>query len=167
MSHSAPHGFAFGVALLAAVHPAAAQQVAGPSNRDLITAPQIAAAQANTAFEVIEKLRPEFLRRAERPQTIYGRTRASPVAAAGDVNTATGRMLARDNSTVDTDFDGTNGPLKISVFVNGARFGDVRDLKRIAASDIREIRLLSGVEAQQLLGAGNAGGVIQVTLRDT
>jgi hypothetical protein len=165
MSHCAPRAFALASFLLSMVRPGIAQQVGGAGNRDLITVQQIAAAQANTAFEVVEKLRPEFLRRAERPQTVFGRTRASPVAAAGDASTGTGRMLARDRSAMDTDVDGTGGPLQISVFVNGARFGDARDLKRIAASDVLEIRFLSGIDAQQLLGAGNAGGVIQVTLR--
>ncbi len=155
------------VLLLATPAFSAAQQVSAAADRDIITAQQIATVQANTALEAVEKLRPDFLRRAERPQTIFGRTRASTPASSSDPSSPADRMLSRSRSTLEGDADASAGPLKIVVFVDGARFGDARDLKRIPASEIREIRFLSGSDAQQQYGAGHGAGVIHVALRSS
>ena len=60
------------VALLLSATAAAAQQVSEKTNRDrkVLTAAEIEQAQVRSAYEAIEKLRPEYLRRVGRTQTV-------------------------------------------------------------------------------------------------
>ena len=67
----------FGIAaaaVLAGVVPLAGQQVSASANRDrrVITTEEIEQAGSTDAYQVVEKLRPEFLRRMSRPQTLGG-----------------------------------------------------------------------------------------------
>jgi hypothetical protein len=165
MYYSAPRAAALGALLLVLPCPATGQQAAAEASRDVITAQEIVAAQVNNAFDAVERLRPDFLRRSERPQTIYGRTRAGTAATSTAPENATERALSRDRSGLENDIDGPSGPLKIGVFVDGSPLGDARSLKRIPAGEVQQIRFLSATDAQQRYGSGYSAGVIEVTLR--
>ena len=52
-----------------------------------------------------------------------------------------------------------------TVFVDGMRLGPIGELRTIPASDLREVRLLSGAEAQFRFGTGYPAGVILVSTR--
>lgn len=52
-----------------------------------------------------------------------------------------------------------------TVFVDGMRLGPIGELRSIPASDLREVRLLTGAEAQFRFGPGYPAGVILVSTR--
>lgn len=124
------------------------QQTAVNRDRSLIRQDEIAAAQANTAFDVIEKLRPEYFRRAERPQSVHG----------GERTFARGVVVRRP--TAQSELVANAAAIKLLVFVDGTEVGDARELNQIPAAHVEEIRYLSGPDAQIRLGPRYAGGVV-------
>lgn len=52
-----------------------------------------------------------------------------------------------------------------TVFIDGMRLGPISELRSIPAGELREVRLLSGAEAQFRYGPGYPGGVILVSTR--
>jgi hypothetical protein len=146
-----------------------AQQTSAERSVDLITADQVDRALVKTAYDAVEKIRPGFLRRAERPTTVYGNRKGQPEVAPLGRGRDTERMFATDRSTLDaTENDvGRSGAMTVMVYVNGNKMGGVHELKRIPAQDVREIRFLSGSDAQQRYGAGHAAGAIQVMLKSS
>ena len=83
------------VAMLIGVVPARGQQVSTPAKRDrrVITAEEIEQAQEMNAFDVVQKLRPEFLRRMSDVSTLRGaggRAIGGGGTATGGGGTATG-----------------------------------------------------------------------------
>src|SRR5262245_22949017 len=82
------------VVLLAGTLTAEAQEVSEKTNRDrrVITAEEIEAAHVNTAYQVVEKLRPEILSRMSRPQTVRGGsdTRGATSSSRGAASTGAG-----------------------------------------------------------------------------
>lgn len=52
-----------------------------------------------------------------------------------------------------------------TVFIDGMRLGPIGELRSIPASDLREVRLLSGAEAQFRFGTGYPAGVILLSTR--
>lgn len=138
------------VALGGAASAQTGEKVKVKRDRNLITEDEIASSQVTNALQVVEKLRPNFLRRAERQQTVYGRNRGSDQAtpaSGGDIT------------------DGTSGGMEVRVFVDGNELGGPRDLQRIPANTVLEIRYLSAADAQQRFGPRYAGGVIDVKLK--
>jgi hypothetical protein len=146
-----------------------AQQTSSSRSVDVITAEQVARALVKTAYDAVEKIRPGFLRRAERPQTVYGNRKGQPDVAPIGRGRDTERMFATDRSTLDaTEGDvGRSGAMTVMVYVDGTKMGGVQELKRIPAQDVREIRFLSASDAQQRYGTGHAAGAIQVTLKSS
>ena len=57
-------------------HPAAA---GGPRNRNVISYEEFASTDATTAFEIVQRLRGEFLNSTRGKVTLYGSTRPTPV----------------------------------------------------------------------------------------
>lgn len=51
------------------------------------------------------------------------------------------------------------------VFIDGMRLGPIGELRSIPASDLREVRLLNGAEAQFRFGTGYPAGVILLSTR--
>jgi hypothetical protein len=134
-----------GLAIIAAS--GEAQQTKVKKDRNLITAQEISEAQATTAYDVIEKLRANWLRRSQRQsRTVYGRT---------------GRV---DDPTGGSDPSGGTGA-RVAVFVDGTEMGGVEELRRLQADRVSELRFLSSSDAQQQYGSRYGGGVIQVTLK--
>ncbi|HET7600479.1 MAG TPA: hypothetical protein VFK09_09310 [Gemmatimonadales bacterium] len=120
--------------------------------RNVINAEEIATAQVSTAYQVIEKLRPFYFRRAEQPRSIYGRTGNTQ---AGNEDTPVGGAPA----------DGGSEKTELVVYVDGNEIGGVGELQRIQSDQIEEIRYLSGSDAQQQYGPRYAAGVIQIRLK--
>jgi hypothetical protein len=160
--------FAAGV-LVCAPHGVSAQQTSAVRSVDVITADQVDQALVKTAYEAVEKIRPGFLRRAERPQTVYGNRKGQPDVAPIGRGRDTERMFATDRSTVDAAGGdvGRSGAMTVIVYVDGTRMGGVQELKRIPSQDVREIRFLSASDAQLRYGTGHAAGAIQVTLKSS
>ena len=164
------------VATLVGIMPANGQQVSKPANRDrrLITAEEIDHAQVNTAYEAVEKVRPEFLRRTSRIMTLGGGAantpgpgsrNAGPGGAGSPTSGGAGAAAAADPSQDDATFGEAKAPQTATVFVDGTNMGDIEELKRVQANMVEEIRYLSGPDAQTKYGPRFPAGVIEVTLK--
>jgi hypothetical protein len=130
-----------------------AQQKKVKKDKKLITAEEVSEAGVNTAYDVVQKLRSDWLRQGQRQMTVYGRTgRAGDQAGAGE-ETGTLETASPSSST------------KLAVFVDGTELGGVDELQRIQSNRIEEMRFLSGSDAQQQYGSRYAAGVIQVKLK--
>ncbi len=165
-------------AVLAGALAAQAQQVSEKSNRDrkVITTEEIEAAQVSTAYQVVERVRPEFLRRMSRPQAPGGLVvaRGGASARGGSPTAAGGGGLgggARGASGQSQD-DATEQLLETpqqrtaAVFVDGTEMGGVEELQRIQSNLVEEIRYLNGPDAGAKYGPRFSAGVIEVKLRN-
>jgi hypothetical protein len=134
------------VATLVGVISAAGQQASTPANRNrrVITTEEIEQAQETNAFQVVEKLRPEFLVSMARQHTL-GR----------------GAVQQPDLGYSQPDPEPT-----AAVFVDGTEMGGVDELRRIQSTMVEEIRYLSGSEAQTKYGPRFPAGVIEVRLKN-
>jgi hypothetical protein len=140
------------VATLVGIMPAHSQQVSTPANRNrrVITAEEIEQAQETNTFQVVEKLRPEFLRRMTLRHTL----------GAGKAGAAAGGTEQPDLGYSQPDPQPT-----AAVFVDGTEMGGTDELRQIAANTVEEIRYLSGSDAQTKYGPRFPAGVIEVTLK--
>lgn len=108
---------------------------------DVITSWQLAELQDMNAMEAIRRLRPGWLRiRSNQPRMPAGPDNPPPpeVSAAGF-----GSPYPR-------------------VHLDGVPLQDVNELENLRASDIREMRYLSGTDASTRFGTGYTNGVILV-----
>jgi hypothetical protein len=122
-------------------------------DRYLITADEVATASANSALDVVEQLRPQWLRREEnRPAMSFGGGRSA------------GRSSPAEEPQSRAGEPMPEAPPKLGVFIDGTE-GDLQDLKRMPREQVRELRYLTGSEAQGRYGPRFAAGVIEVTLR--
>ena len=157
------------VATFVGIMPANGQQVSTPANRDrrVITAEEIEQAQANNALEVVEKLRPEFLRRASQRQTLG--PGATARGAGGTYGGGTGPTVGTGGGAYGEDHGpGHSEPEArptAGVFVDGSEAGGVEELRQIQSNTVEEIRYLSGTDAQTKYGPRFPAGVIEVTLK--
>jgi hypothetical protein len=153
------------------------QQVSEKTNRDrkLITAEEIEAAHVNSAYEVVQKLRPEMLNRLSRPMTLgggmtsrstSGSTRSSGMtrAGAGGNDNAPGASSAAPDAAQEAVE--TAEPRTAAVFVDGTDMGGVDELKQIQANLVEEIRYLTGTDAGARYGPRYSAGVIEVRLKN-
>jgi len=125
------------VALLAMAVGCASSGVAkSGKNQNVITAEEVAQTSATNAYELIQHLRPNYLR-------TRGAVHGSPSAD------GTNHLEAVD----------------IVVYLNETKFGGTEQLRQITLSDIREIRYYSASEATTKWGTGNSAGAIQVLTR--
>ncbi len=166
-------------AVLAGAPAAQAQQVSEKSNRDrkVITTEEIEAAQGSTAYQVVERLRPEFLRRMSRPQAAPGglvvsrggggSTRGGSATAGGGSPGAGARGASGQSQNDETEqlFE-TPQQRTAAVFVDGTEMGGVEELQRIQANMVEEIRYLTGPDAGAKYGPRFSAGVIEVKLRN-
>ena len=121
------------VAVFGSVLTGCATQSANPArsrSADVITGPEARETSANDAYEVVQLLRPAWLR-----------SRAAPSLTNPE---ATYARIYVDNVPMA---------------------GGTRDLRNIAAGDIREIRYISPTDATTRFGTGHSGGVIMVLTR--
>jgi len=105
-------------------------------NQNVITAEEIGQTSGMTAYDVIQHLRPNFLR-------TRGAVHGSPSAD------GTNHLEAVD----------------VVVYLNETKFGGTDQLRQIAFSDIREIHYYSASEATTKWGTGHSAGAIQVLTR--
>jgi len=151
-------------AVLAGALTAHAQQVSETSNRDrkLITTEEIDAARVNTAYQVVEKLHPEYLRRISRIQSLGagGSVRGSRAAATG---ASSGAGM---ESTEDAYVRPQEEQRMTAVFVDGTDMGGIDELQQIQSNLVEEIRYLTGPDAGAKYGPRFSAGVIEVKLRN-
>ncbi len=158
------------VATLVATMPANGQQVSTPANRDrrLITTEEIEQAQETNAFEVVQKLRPEFLRRISQRQTLGAGATAG--GAGGRTSGAgTGATGGQGNPAYGEDhgpgYSQPDPQPTAGVFVDGTEVGGIEELRQLQSNTVEEIRYLSGTDAQTKYGPRFPAGVIEVTLK--
>jgi hypothetical protein len=133
---------------------AEAQSQKQTRDRYLITAEEAAGASANSVLDVIEQLRPQWLRRdQDRARLSLG---AGPHAGISRPEGETVRTRTGDPRPEE--------PPRLKVFVDETE-GDLDDLKRVPREQIGEIRYLTGSEAQTRWGPRFAAGVILLRLR--
>jgi hypothetical protein len=105
-------------------------------DRKVITAEEIATVQVTTAYDVVTRLRGEFLR------------------SRGTVTRTTGTRTA------------TQAQPSITVFVDEVEQGPIeRTLHLIPAAEVHEIRLYRAADAATKYGSRHNGGVIAVTTK--
>jgi hypothetical protein len=171
------------VAMLIGVVPAGGQQVSTPAKRDrrVITAEEIEQAQETNAYEVVQKLRPEFLRRMSQRNTIgvggratFAGGQTSGAAGGGGAasgGTATGGGAASGAAAGGGAMEqplGDNQPdprTQGGVFVDGTEMGGIDELRQIPASTVEEIRYISASDVDMRYGSRFPNGVIEVTLK--
>lgn len=64
-----------------------------------------------------------------------------------------------------TNFGSGGGVQGIRVYVNGARRGDVEELRRFRVTDIARMRFLNGRDATTRYGVDHSDGAILITLK--
>ena len=113
--------------------PASSTKPSGaPANSRIITQKEIeAAGLGETAYDLISRLRPNFL-------------------------------TSRGQTSVN---NGQSAAAYPNVYLDGVAYGDINTLRNINTSQIGEIRLYQGYEAQTKFGMGNQAGVIAITSR--
>jgi hypothetical protein len=104
-------------------------------NSTLITESEIASANLETIYDVIERLRPNMLRTRGQVGRLSG-------ASEGDAGAQNSR---------------------IRVYLNGSSVGDLTMLRSIQASSIREVQYLSATDATTRFGTGHDAGAILLT----
>jgi hypothetical protein len=151
-------------AVLAGALTAHAQQVSEKTNRDrkLITTEEIEAARVNTAYQVVEKLHPEYLRRVNRVHSLGagGSVRGSRASGTG-ASSGAGMASVEDAYSRPQDEQRTT-----AVFVDGTDMGGIDELQRIQSNLIEEIRYLTGPDAGAKYGPRFSAGVIELKLRN-
>lgn len=108
---------------------------AARQNQNVISSEEITASSATTAYEVIQKLRPNFLR-------TRGAVHGAPVGGTNNIE------------MVD-----------LVVYLNENRLGGSEQLRQISTTDIREIRYYGASEATTKWGTGHSAGAIQIVSR--
>jgi outer membrane cobalamin receptor len=98
------------------------------ASREVITRAQIESMNATDAYDVVQRIRPEFLRQRG-ASSIQG-----------------GAQLA-------------------VVYVDGVRRGGPTALRQLRASEVEEIRFVSGTDATTRYGTDHGGGAIEVKSR--
>ena len=123
-------------AIASAVGCASAGVSPAKQNQNVITTEEISQVTASNAYDLIQHLRPNFLR-------TRGAVRGAPSAD------GTNRFEAVD----------------LVVYLNESRLGGSEQLRQITSSDIREIRYYSSSDATTKWGTGHSAGAIQVITR--
>jgi hypothetical protein len=159
------------VAMLIGVVPAGGQQVSTPAKRDrrVITAEEIEQAQEMNAFDVVQKLRPEFLRRVSEVSTLGAGGRA--IGGGATATGAGGQTYggAGGSGAMGQPYPGSHEPDPRptgGVFVDGTEMGGgIDELRQIPASTVEEIRYISASDVDMRYGSRFPNGVIEVTLK--
>ncbi len=114
-----------------------ARNVGRPPTRDIISRVEIDATDVNTAYEIVQRLHPQWLR-------------------------ARGQITLREAGEEEVETSGAVGPV---VYVNNARRGDIAELRTISVETISEIFYFNGRDASFRFGTGHPSGVLQVMTR--
>jgi hypothetical protein len=120
---------------LAAACASSGSAAPGTKNQNLISSDEITQSSAANAYDLIQRLRPNYLR-----------TRG---AVHGTPNGSTNKIE----------------PVDLVVYLNENRLGNSDQLRQISTSEIREIRYFNASEATTKWGTGHSAGAIQVVSR--
>lgn len=104
-------------------------------NANLITESEIAGANLETIYDVIERLRPNMLRTRGQMGRLSGAAGSDPGASSS----------------------------KIKVFLNGTAIGDVTMLRGIQAASVKQVDFLNSSDATTRFGTGHDAGAILIT----
>lgn len=104
-------------------------------NANLITESEIAGANLETIYDVIERLRPNMLRTRGQMGRLSGASGSDPGASVS----------------------------KIRVYLNGSAIGDVSMLRGIQAASVKQVDYLGSSDATTRFGTGHDAGAILVT----
>ena len=151
---------------LAGALTAQAQQVSekkAPRNPKLITTEDVEAARSNNAYQVVEKLHPEWLRRVSHVQTLGGGRPTMPSSRGGDGGSDAGATAAIPS---DENYIQPNQEVRqTAVFVDGTDMGGIEELAQVQSNMIQEIRFLNSSDAGAKYGPRYPAGVIEVMLK--
>ncbi|MFL5385534.1 MAG: hypothetical protein ACJ8GN_23695 [Longimicrobiaceae bacterium] len=126
--------------------PAAAPEARVRRNPNLITAAELEGQTATDVYEVVRRLRPQWLR-ARPTGSLVDATRRPTVSPM--TNTASPSQVG----------------LVLAVFVDGSPVGDVGELRRLQVTNVRELRFVPSADAVTRWGRDYRAGVIEVTSR--
>jgi hypothetical protein len=112
-------------------------------DRNRISAEEIQAATAQDAHQLVQRLRPHWLRMRGRSSL---QTREAEMPGGG-----TGQVLA---------------PREIIVYLNGGRYGTHESLRSLHLDGITDMEYMDGPSATQRFGTGHPHGAILVTIRN-
>lgn len=115
---------------------------------DLITLAEIEAAPSGTAYDIVNLLRPRWLR---------SRTRAPSPGGGG--------FGAPTSDPFVGSADPAGGGVLPVVFMDNTRFGEIGSLRSISSSILERMEYMDARDATTLYGTGYDGGVIQVFTR--
>lgn len=104
-------------------------------NANLITESEIASANLETIYDVIERLRPNMLRTRGQMGRLSGAAGSDPGASSS----------------------------KIKVFLNGTAIGDLTMLRGIQAVSVKQVDFLNSSDATTRFGTGHDAGAILIT----
>lgn len=124
------------IVMMVAAMGCASSGAAPTRNQNVITTEEIAKSSATNAYDLIQRLRPNFLR-----------TR-------GAVHGAPGSNGSTNIESVD-----------LVVYLNENRLGGSDQLRQISTTDIREVRYFSASDATTKWGTGHTAGAIQIVSR--
>ena len=120
----------------------------GGSNPDIITRSEIATTNLANADEVVQLLRPRWLRTPRASNSLSG-----------------GSGLPTLGGGVDLSGDRNAGPNRVQVYLDGVRIGTIDQLRSLPAPSVEQMQWLDGTSAVSRFGTGNDAGVILITSR--
>jgi hypothetical protein len=144
-----------------------AQQVSEKANRDrkLLTTEEIDAAHVNNAYQVVEKLHPEWLRRVTRIQTLGGGRPQAPTNRGAPGENDGGGAGASSASSGDNYIQPNQETRQMAVFVDGTDMGGLEELAQIQSNLVEEMRFLTSSDAEAKYGPRYPSGAIEVRLK--
>jgi hypothetical protein len=114
-------------------------------NPNLITAAELEGQTATDLYEVVRRLRPQWLRARPTGSLEDATRRPTPTAMGSESPSQVGLVLM--------------------VFVDGSPVGEVGELRRLQVANVRELRFVPSADAVTRWGRDYRAGVIEVTSR--
>jgi hypothetical protein len=122
------------------------------SSRYLLLPPEIERAKSDNVYDVIVKLRPEFLRGHGDPTTFVNQ----------DIHAGKGDPGSSGQSASSAGVAVVASTLPVVAYHDNAKLSSVDDLKLLPLTNVAEIRYVPGPQAGVKYGTNHAGGVIIV-----
>ena len=125
--------------------PAAARPARVRRNPNVITAAELEGQVASDVYELVRRLRPQWLR--------------------GRASSTNGDQTKSMSSDVLASPNPAHAAPPVYVFVDGNRMGDAGELRRIQLGSVRELRFIPSEDAVTRWGRDFSAGAIEVTSR--
>jgi len=123
------------------------------SSRYVLLPAEIEKAKSDNVYDVIIKLRPEFLRGHGEPTSFVNQ----------DIHAGKGDPGSAGQSTSSAGTAVVGSTLPVIAYHDKAKLSSVDDLKLLPLSNVAEIRYVPGPQAGVKYGTNHSGGVIIVT----